>query len=64
MIFSSMEVGNVIVLSSDDEVKDDKDGKTKGVKVGGEDEEIDVNEWRSVFPDDATGRTRLAAHRT
>ena len=58
MIFASAEGGEVIVLSSDDKVKGGEDGGAEGVEVGGEDEEIDVDEWRSVFPndpDDGTG---------
>ena len=52
------EGGEVIALSSDDEVEGGSDGGTEGVEVGPEDEEIDVGEWRSAFPndpDDATG---------
>ena len=52
------EGGEVIVLSSDDEVEGGGDGGTEGVEVGPEDEEIDVDEWRSAFPndpDDGTG---------
>ena len=52
------EGGEVIALSSDDEVKGGGDGGTEGIEVGPEDEEIDVNEWRSDFPndpDDGTG---------
>ena len=48
----------VIALSSDDEVEGGEDGDTKGVEVGPEDEKIDVDEWRSAFPnnpDDGTG---------
>ena len=48
--------GEVIALSSDDEVEGD--GGAEGVEVGPEDEEIDVDEWRSAFPnnpDDGTG---------
>ena len=41
------EGGEVIALSSDDKVEG---GGAKGVKVGPEDEEIDVDEWRSSFP--------------
>ena len=50
--------GEVITLSSDDEVKGGGDGGAEGVEVGPEDEEIDVDEWRSAFPnnpDDGTG---------
>ena len=52
------EGGEVIALSSDDEVEGGGDGGTEGVEVGPEDEEIDVDEWRSAFPndpDDGTG---------
>ena len=47
-----------VMLSSDDEVEGDGDGGAEGVEVGPEDEEIDVDEWRSAFPndpDDGTG---------
>ena len=57
-IFAGAEGGEVIALSSDDEVEGSGDGGTEGVEVGPEDEEIDVNEWRSAFlndPDDGTG---------
>ena len=52
------EGGEVIALSSDDEVEGGGDGSAEGVEVGPEDEEIDVDEWRSAFPndpDDGTG---------
>ena len=52
------EGGEVIALSSDDEVEGGSDGGAKGVQVGPEEEEIDVDEWRSAFPndpDDGTG---------
>ena len=52
------EGGEVIALSSDDEVEGDNDGCAEGVDVGPMDEEIDVDEWRSAFPndpDDGTG---------
>ena len=58
MIFTGAEGGEVIMLSSDDQVKGDEDGSAEGAEVGGEDKEIDVDEWRSVFPndpDDGTG---------
>ncbi len=45
----------IIALTSDDEVEG---GGAKGVEVGPEDEDIDVDEWRSAFPndpDDGTG---------
>ena len=48
----------VIALSSDDEVEGGADSGVEGVEVGPEDEEIDVDEWRSAFPndpDDGTG---------
>ena len=57
-IFAGVEGGDVIALSSDDKVEGGKDGGTEGVEVGPEDEEIDVNEWKSAFPndpDDGTG---------
>ncbi|KAI5003682.1 hypothetical protein ZWY2020_030842 [Hordeum vulgare] len=38
----------VIIISSSDEVEGDKDDS----EVGGEDEKINIDEWRSVFPDD------------
>ena len=53
-----MEGVDVIVLSSDDEVEGSEDDGTEGIQVGGEDEEIDIDEWRSAFPndpDDGTG---------
>ena len=40
------EGGEVIALSSDDEVEG---GGAEGVEVGPQDEEIDVDEWRSAF---------------
>ena len=43
------EGGKVIALSSDDEVEG---GGAKGVVMGPEDEEIDIDEWRSAFPND------------
>ena len=49
---SGMEGGEVITLSSDDEVEGGGDGGAEGVEVGPEDEEIDVDEWRSAFPND------------
>ena len=52
------EGGKVITLSTDDEVEGGGDGGAEGVEVGPEDEEIDVDEWRSAFPndpDDGTG---------
>jgi hypothetical protein len=58
VIFAGAEGGEVITLSSDDEVKGGEDGGVEGVEVGGKDEEIDVDEWRSFFPndpDDGTG---------
>ena len=57
-IFAGAEGGEVIALSSDDEVEGGGDGGAEGVEVGPEDEEIDVDEWRSAFPndpDDGTG---------
>ena len=50
--------GKVIVLSSDDEVEGGSNSSVEGVEVGPEDEEIDVDKWRSAFPndpDDSTG---------
>ena len=44
MIFADAG-GEVIVISSSDEVQGGEDGG----EVGGDDEEIDVGEWRSVF---------------
>ena len=52
------EGGEVIALSTDDEVEGGEDDGAEGVEVGPEDEEIDVDEWRSAFPndpDDGTG---------
>ena len=52
------EGGEVIALSSDDGVEGSGDGGAEGIKVGGEDKEIDIDEWRSAFPsdpDDGTG---------
>ena len=57
-IFASAEGGEVITLTSDDEVKGGEDGGAEGVEVGPEDEEIVIYEWRSAFPndpDDGTG---------
>ena len=62
-----IEGGEVITLSSDDEVEGGGDGSVESIEVGPEDEEIDVDEWRSAFPNDPTtvlARTRLAAHHT
>ena len=61
------EGGEVIVLSSVDEVEGGEDGGAEGVEVGGEDEEIDIDEWRSVFPTTSMtspAQTWLVAHRT
>ena len=58
MIFASAEAGEVMVLSSENEVEGGEDGGREGVEVGNEDEEIDVDEWRSASPndpDDGTG---------
>jgi hypothetical protein len=69
-IFAGVEGGEVIALSFDDEVEGGEDGGVEGVEVGGEDEEIDVDEWRSggvsspTTPTTAPARTRLVAHRT
>ena len=57
-IFAGAEGGEVIALSSDDEVEGGGDGGAEGVEVGPEDEEINVDEWRCAFPndpDDGTG---------
>ena len=57
-IFASAEGGEVIALSSGDEVEGGGDGDMEGVGVGPEDEEINVDEWTSAFPndpDDGTG---------
>ena len=54
-IFAGVEGGEVITLSSDDEVEGGGDVGAEGVEVGPEDEEIDVDEWRSAFPNDDTG---------
>ena len=51
-IFAGTEGGEVITLSFDDEVEGGGDGDTEGVEVGPEDEEIDVDEWGSAFPND------------
>ena len=51
------EGGEVIALSSDDEIKGGGDGGVESVEVGPKDEEIDIDEWRSAFPnypDDGT----------
>ncbi|KAE8797814.1 Zinc finger protein CONSTANS-LIKE 13 [Hordeum vulgare] len=47
MIFADAD-DEVIIISSSDEVEGDKDDS----EVGGEDEKINIDEWRSVFPDD------------
>ena len=63
----SADGGEAIALSSDDEVKGGCNGGVEGVEVGPQDKEIDVDEWRSAFPndpDDGTGPAGLAAHRT
>ncbi|KAE8781055.1 Zinc finger protein CONSTANS-LIKE 13 [Hordeum vulgare] len=56
MIFADAEVGEVIMISSSDDIEVGEDGAAEGGgdggEVGGEDKEIDVDEWRSVFPDD------------
>ena len=51
------EGGEVIALSSDDEVEGGGDGGTGGIEVGLEDEEFDVDEWRSAFPNDPNDGT-------
>ena len=51
-IFAGAEGSEVIALSSDDEVEGGGKDGVEGVKVGPEDEEIDVDEWRSAFPND------------
>ena len=50
IIFAGADGGEVILLSYDDEVKGGEDSDAEGVEVGGKDEEIDMDEWRSVFP--------------
>ncbi|KAE8766594.1 Zinc finger protein CONSTANS-LIKE 13 [Hordeum vulgare] len=63
MIFADAD-DDFIMLTSSDEVEGSEDGGGGG-GGGGEDEEIDVEEWRSVFPDDpdeATTRTQIVAH--
>ncbi|KAE8790936.1 Zinc finger protein CONSTANS-LIKE 13 [Hordeum vulgare] len=47
----------VIVISSSDDVKDGEDGCAEGGEVGTQDEEIDVDEWRSIFHDDKNDDT-------
>ena len=37
----------------------DSDGGAEGIEVGPQDEEIDVDEWRSAFPNDPDDRTSL-----
>ena len=54
---ASWRGGEVIALSSDDEVEGGGDGGAEGVEVGPEDEEIDVDEWRSAFPNDPNDGT-------
>ena len=59
VIFVGAEGSEVIVLSFNDGVEGGEDGGVEGIEVGGEDKEIDVDEWSSVFsndPDD--GRTQ------
>ena len=51
------EGGEVIALSSDDKVEGGGDGGAEGVEVGLEDKEIDVDEWRSAFPNDSNDGT-------
>ena len=61
------EGGEVIALSSNDDVEGGGDNGTAGIEVALKDEEIDIDEWRSAFPndpDDGTGPAGLAAHRT
>nr|XP_045084571.1 vegetative cell wall protein gp1-like [Aegilops tauschii subsp. strangulata] len=57
VIFTGVKGGEVIVLSSDYKVEGGEDSGTEGIEVGGEDEEIDVDEWRSVFPNDPDNDT-------
>ena len=52
------EGGEVIALSSDDEVEGGGDVGAEGIEMGPQDKEINVDEWRSAFPndpDDGTG---------
>ena len=52
------EGGEVIALSSDDKVEGGGTGGAVGEEGGPVDEEIDIDEWRSAFPndpDDGTG---------
>ena len=56
-IFADMEGGEVIGPSSVDEVEGGEDDGAEGLQVGGEDEEIDIDEWRSDFPDDPNDGT-------
>ena len=51
-IFADAEGGEVIALSSDDEVEGGEDGGAEGSEVVPEDEEINIDEWRSAFPND------------
>ena len=51
------EGSEVIALSSDDEVEGGGNGGAEGVEVGPEDEEVDVEEWRSAFPNDPDNGT-------
>ena len=53
------EGGEVTALLSDDEVEGGGSGGAEGVEVGPEDEEIDVDEWRSAFPNNPDDGTRL-----
>ena len=46
------EGSEVIALSSNDEVKGGGYDGAEGIEMGPEDEEIDVDEWRSAFPND------------
>src|SRR3989337_1474426 len=58
-IFADAEGGEVITLSSDDEVEGGGDGGAEAIELGPEDEEIDVDEWRSAFPNDPDDGTGL-----
>ncbi|KAE8812422.1 Zinc finger protein CONSTANS-LIKE 13 [Hordeum vulgare] len=50
MIFADGKGSKVIMLFCDDEINGDEDDGAEGIEVAGDDKEIDVDEWRSVFP--------------
>ena len=56
-IFADAEGGGVITLSYNDEVEGSEDGDAEGIQVGGKDEEIDIDEWRSAFPNEPNDGT-------